>query len=126
MFSAIFPFIGNIVNSVVANKYPDKAKIAEAMSQSDVKSSAAEIQDLISGASRWRKKVAYASMLYFLLYSILYYIIPQVIELWGEPRELFIHPQSEASIHSMYISAGLVTTSMIGREIVKLVRAWRG
>lgn len=125
MIPIIIPILSSLATTITKSMFPDKVEIAKAMASSDSKTSAAEIQDLMSGASKWRKYVAYISMVYFVIYCSLYYLVPQALHLLKKD-DYWTVMETDGHIHSMYISAGIVLVAMIGREVVKLVRAWRG
>ena len=114
-----------LVGKVADSVFPDKVKIAEAISKSEQKTSAAEIQDLMSGSSKWRKWVAFGAMLHFLVYTSLYHLIPQALHLMKKD-DYYTVMETDIHAHSMYISAGIVVISMVGREILKIVRAIKG
>lgn len=120
----IFGFLADITKTIVKSQFPDKAEIARSIAQSDSKTSAAEIQDLMSGSSRWRKKIAYVMSSYFIMYGLLYYLIPQYLHLTKQD-DFYMVMETDGHLHSMYISGGIVVISIIGREIVKLVRAFK-
>lgn len=117
--------IPTVITTITRSIFPDKGEVAKAIASADSKTSAAEIQDLISGSSRWRKWVAFAAMFHFLLYTSVYHIIPQILRLRGIDDKWLIY-ETDIHAHSMYISAGIVVISIVGREIVKLVRTIKG
>jgi len=116
----------------IANKLiPDKNKKYDAlieMSKSDSEATRADaailVKEMETGSGSWRPRVAYLLCAYFLIFSGLYFLAPAIIVM-GDLNVYYLEPTPDA-MFSLLIASVILLSLVIGREIVKLIRALKG
>lgn len=128
MFDAIL----GIINKVIPDqnkKYDALIEMAKSDSEATRADTAILIKEMDSGVSLWRPRVAYIMTLYFIVFSVLYFIIPPMTEIFEWDictlGTCNLQPSKDA-MFSFVVTSVILLALIIGREIVKFVRALKG
>lgn len=128
MFDAILGIINKIIPDQ-NKKYDALVEMAKSDSETTRADAAILVKEMDSGVSLWRPRVAYLLTAYFLVFSVIYFIVPPLAEIFEWDictlGTCNLEPSKDA-MFSLVVTSVILLSLIIGREIVKFMRALKG